>query len=69
MKPSAVTPQTIAERFHDAGYSNADISLLVSAHAGRVVHTRTILGIRSGEYSGHNLWPAFLALARAWRFV
>jgi hypothetical protein len=63
------TPCTIIQTFHDAGWSDAQIALLVSAHAGRIVATRTIAGIRRREpgYSGRNLASAFAALASVWQ--
>jgi hypothetical protein len=64
-----VTPQSIAARFHAAGFSNRDIGLMVGAHAGHLVWGSTIANVRSGAYSGRNLEPAFLALAAAWRLV
>jgi hypothetical protein len=65
----ATTARDIVASFTSVGYSNREIALLVSAHAGRFVHARTIAGIRSGEYSGRNLWPAFHSLAQAWHIV
>jgi hypothetical protein len=68
MLRSSPTPQAIAQWFFDFGFSDAQIALLVSAHAGHVVAKRSIVGIRTGEpgYSGRDLAPAFSALARAW---
>lgn len=67
----AVTPQQIAQWFHDLGYSDREIALLVSAHRGAAVAKRSIVGIRIGEpgRSGRNLAPAFWALARAWKIT
>jgi hypothetical protein len=63
------TPQEIATFFfEELGYTDREIALLVSAHAGHHVAKRTIVGIRTGEahYSGRNLAPAFASLASAW---
>lgn len=61
-------PRQIVEAFYNVGYSDNEIALLVSGHAGHRVGKRTIVGIRIGErgYSGRNLAHAFYALACVW---
>ena len=63
------TARQLIQVFTDEGYSDREIALMIAAHRGRVVHRENVGRIRRGEYNGRNLYPAILALARAWGVV
>ena len=71
-RTAVLTPQKIIWYFYaEEGFSDKEIALLVTAHAGHHVAKRTIVGMRTGEpgYTGRNLAPALLALAPVWGIV
>jgi hypothetical protein len=64
-KPRAQRSAVILS-FRAAGWSNREIGLLVSGHAGYLVRASTICAIAHGRTSGRKLARHFRTLARAW---
>ncbi len=56
--------QIIAYFYAELVYTDREIALLVSAHAGRAVPKRTIVGILMGE--AHYTGPTSLRRSRRW---
>jgi hypothetical protein len=71
-QPNRMDQHTVAsviQSFRAAGWSNREIGLLVSGHAGYLVRASTICAIANGRTSGKKLARHFSALARAWRIL
>jgi hypothetical protein len=67
--PNRIDQRTVAaviQSFRAAGWSNREIGLLVSGHAGHLVRASTICAIANERTSGRKLARHFRALARAW---
>jgi hypothetical protein len=71
-QPKRIDQRTVAAVVHSfraAGWSNREIGLLVSGHAGYLVRASTICAIANGRTSGRKLARHFRALAHVWRIL
>jgi hypothetical protein len=71
-QPNRIAQHTVAAVIHSfraAGWSNREIGLLVSGHAGYLVRASTICALANGRTSGRRLARHFRALARSWKIL